>query len=95
MAAAQLSIAPFLNKVNQFILNPLIGLLFAVALCIFIYGIVLFIKDSNDSTAREKGRRSILYGLVGMFIMFSAYGIVRVILNTFDLNTPPYIDKKL
>ncbi|MES2214259.1 MAG: hypothetical protein V4465_02610 [Patescibacteria group bacterium] len=95
MAAVQLSIAPFLNKVNTFILNPLIGLLFAVALCIFIYGIVMFIKDAADAKGREKGKKSIMYGLVGMFIMFSAYGLVRIILNTFQLQTPPYIDKKL
>lgn len=91
-----MTIVSFLNKVNSVILNPIITLAFAIATIYFIYGIVLFI--GADGKDREKGRNSIMWGLVGMFIMFSVYGIINLILKTFEINDPKatsYIQQKL
>ncbi|MDQ3089528.1 MAG: hypothetical protein M3Q24_00025 [bacterium] len=90
---ATLPIAGFLNKINQFIINPIILLVFAVAFLIFFYGIFEFIRGAGEmSRARDDGKKKIWYGLLGMFIMFSAYGIIRIILNTIGLNNTPYIN---
>ena len=80
----------FLNKVNEFILNPLIMLAFAVALLIFFFGIFQFIKSETADTQREDGKKKILYGIFGMFIMISAYGLIRLVLNTFGITTSTY-----
>jgi hypothetical protein len=89
-----MTIVPFLNKLNQYILNPLIGLIFAIAFLVFFWGIVQFI---NSQTAvdgeREKGKQKIMYGLLGMFIMFSAYGIIRLLLDSFGLPWPRYLGR--
>ena len=84
-----MSIATFLNKINAAILNPLIGLVFAIATIVFIYGIVQFIKSETADKDREAGKKKILYGLLGMFIMFSAYGLIHLILGTFGISNPP------
>jgi hypothetical protein len=78
-------IAPFLNKVNQFILNPLITLAFAVALITFFWGIFQFINSETADSKRDEGKSKILYGLLGMFIMISAYGLIRLVLGTFGI----------
>ncbi len=91
MAAASLSIAPLLNRINQYILNPLILLVFAVAFLIFFYGLFQFINSASDGKERSEGKKKIIWGLVGMFIMFSAYGIIRLIMGTIGLNSTPYI----
>lgn len=79
-----------LDRINQFILNPIIGLLFAIAFLVFFYGIFQFIATETSDTKREEGKKKILWGLVGMFIMFSAYGIIRLILITFGIETDIY-----
>lgn len=84
-----MSIATFLNKINSAILNPLIGLVFAVATIVFIYGLVEFIRSETADKAREAGKKKILYGLLGMFIMFSAYGLIHLILGTFGIPNSP------
>ena len=75
----------FLDRVNQVILNPIIILLFAVATLILFWGIIEFLATASTDAGREAGKKKILWGLVGMFIMFSAYGIIHLILGTFGL----------
>ena len=86
-----MTIAPFLNKVNQFILNPLITLAFAVALLVFFWGIFQFINSETVDAKRDEGKKKILYGLIGMFVMISAYGLIRIILGTFGIPSPSYL----
>ena len=88
---SSLTIIPFLNRVNNLILNPLIKLAFAVSFVIFIYGIVRFLSvDSGDkSTTRAEARNSIMWGMVGMLIMFSVYGIIHFVLGTFGISGIP------
>ena len=81
-----MDVATFLHRVDTYILNPFILLLFGVAFLIFFVGLVQFVRSAQSDTAREEGKRKIVYGLIGMFIMFSAYGIIRLILNTFGLS---------
>lgn len=88
MAAVEISIASFLNKINQFILNPIIALAFVLALLVFFWGVFQFVRSETADTKREEGRKKIIYGLFGMFIMFSAYGLIRLVLNTVGINSP-------
>jgi uncharacterized membrane protein YjfL (UPF0719 family) len=72
-----------INKLADNIINPLITFLFALATLFFIYGVAeYFILNKDDSTARSEGAQHILWGVIGMFIMLSAYGIVRLIMAT-------------
>ncbi|MBX4188990.1 hypothetical protein KW785_00130 [Candidatus Parcubacteria bacterium] len=75
----------FLNKINQFILNPLIIFLFAVATLVFFVGVVQFLATAETDAGREEGKRKLVFGLIGMFVMFSAYGIIHLILGTFGI----------
>lgn len=79
-------ITEFLGKLNQFILNPLILLFFAVALVVFLWGLFQFIASETSDNGREEGKKKIFWGLFGMFIMFSAYGLIRLILGTFGIS---------
>lgn len=75
----------FVYKVNDLILNPLIGLLFAVALAVFLYGVVEFLMKSEEDEARTKGKKHMLWGIIGLFVMFSVWAILNLVLSTFDL----------
>ncbi len=84
-----MNIYGLLNNVVQYILQPIVVLLFAIALTVFFYGIVKFIRDTGNGGDVEDGKRSIFWGIVGMFIMVSVYGIIRVLLRTFGIPNPP------
>ena len=71
-----------LYNIEYFILSPIIYLLFGLALLLFLYGVFEFIKKSDDPDERKKGGQHMLWGIIGMAIMFSAYGIINFILNT-------------
>ncbi len=67
-------------KLNYYVLNPLIGLLFAVALVVFIFGVIEFIRErDSNSTKANDGKQHLLWGLVGMFIMVSVFGIMSLL----------------
>lgn len=86
-----MKINSLLGKVNEFILNPLIILLFVVALIVFFWGLVEFISKAGSEEGRETGKRNMVWGVVGMFIMVAVYGIIKLILATFGVPLPPYL----
>jgi hypothetical protein len=73
----------FLDKLGSVILNPLILLMFSVSLVAFLWGVFEYIKDGDNEQARTKGKDHILWGVIGMFIMVSVYGILKILLDTF------------
>lgn len=77
----------FIQSVDRVILNPLIILMFSLALLYFVYGVIRFLSlDAADKT-RDEAKNAILWGIVGMFIMFSVYGIIKVLLSTFGITS--------
>ena len=77
----------FLGKVVVQIINPIILLLAAVAFVVFLWGVFEFIVHAGDASKREEGRNAILWGLVGLGIIFGAYGIINLALGTFGIPT--------
>ncbi|MDE1919747.1 MAG: hypothetical protein KGH56_03585 [Patescibacteria group bacterium] len=75
----------FLGNVVVQIINPIILLLAAAAFVAFLWGVFEFIKGAGDEGKREEGRRAILWGLIGLVIIFGAYGIINLALGTFDV----------
>lgn len=82
-----MTIVPFLNRVNEIILNPLIVLMFSLALVYFIYGIIKFLSLEAGDKARDEARKSIMWGIVGMVVMFSVYGLIWFVLDTFGISS--------
>jgi len=76
----------FVGEFNRIILFPVIALLFAVALLVFMWGCYLYIIKAGEPAARAEGQKHIMWGIIGMFIMLSAYAILAIAANTFGLN---------
>jgi len=77
----------FLGRVVEQVINPVILLLAASAFVVFLWGVFQFIAHAGDETKRSEGKNAILWGLVGLVIIFGAYGIINLALGTFNL--PP------
>ena len=83
----------FLQKVAREVINPIILLLSAGAFVVFLWGVFEFIKGAGDEKAREEGKKAIFWGLIGLVIIFGAYGIINLALNTFCLQSITPITK--
>lgn len=72
-----------LGKIADLILNPLIILGFTIATAYLFYGIAKMIwkSDSKD----DDSKKNVMYGVIGLFVMFSVYGILRLVLETFGI----------
>ena len=65
------------------IINPALLLLSGIALLVFVWGIVQFmIALSNGEKGTNDGKQHMLWGLVGMFIILTAFGIMSLLQNT-------------
>ena len=85
-----MTIERFLGNIAQLIINPIIILAFAVALLVFFWGIFQFISSETADAKRDEGKKKLIYGLLGMFIMISAYGIIKLIMGTFGITPQGY-----
>lgn len=79
-----MTITALLGKIATYILNPLIILGFVVATIYLFYGIAEMIWKSDSSDLSEN-RKNVMYGIIGLFIMFSVYGILHIVLGTFNI----------
>ncbi len=71
----------FINKILAGAVWPFIGFIFALAIAIFLYGLMEFALNADSDEKREKGKSHIVWGIVGLFIMFAVWGIVIIIMN--------------
>ncbi|HBB43901.1 TPA: hypothetical protein DCZ46_02505 [Candidatus Campbellbacteria bacterium] len=73
--------SPIIDKIKTEIINPIIILLVAVAVGYFLYGLMEFIRNQDNEDAQESGKKHMLWGAIGIAIMFSVYGILNLVNN--------------
>ncbi len=66
------------------IINPAIRFLFIIALAYFLFGVVQFIRNSDNETERTKGKQHMLWGVIGLAIMVSVFAIMNIALGTIE-----------
>lgn len=74
------------------ILSQMVIILVAFAVIFFLYGILKYITAGDDEEKRTKMKNVMIYGIIGLFVMISFWGIVNILINTFELDTYPYVD---
>ena len=70
--------------------NTFIGILIAFAVIWIIWNVVRFIMNADNPEKRAPIQSAILWGIVGLFVILSIWGLVRILTNTFrtDTTTP-------
>lgn len=85
VAYASESVDAFVLNVNKLIINPLITLLFGLAVVYFLYGIFQFISNQENEEAKTKGKSHMIWGIVGIVIMMGVFTILNMIMATFNI----------
>ncbi len=77
------------SKIVDNILMPVITVVFALTVLLFIWGVAGLILNKDDAgDKRHEAQNHILWGVVGMAIMLSSYGIIRFVASTLGVQSP-------
>lgn len=84
--------APQLNSLGDVlalatnIINQLMPFIVALAVLYFIWGVFQFVMASGDDEARKVGRTKMMWGIIGIFVMVSVWGLVNLLEGSFRTN---------
>lgn len=67
------------------LVRMLIPIVAGLALLVFFYGVAVFVLKSGSDSAREEGRKLMLWGIIGLFVMMSVWGLVHFIGGAFGI----------
>ena len=76
---------PFFNSVGIFINERLIPVMILLALVYVIYSGVSFIASAGEQAKREEKKKQILWGIIGLFVIMSIWGLVALVGRSFNL----------
>lgn len=79
---AEATITTLMNSVSKVIINPLIILLFALAIVYFMYGIARYLLSPDNEEIRKTSKQQMIWGVFGMFIMVAVFGILQLTYKT-------------
>ncbi len=73
-----------LDQANQLI-NKLIPFIITLALLVFLWGILKYVF-STDEEARGQAKNYMIYGIIGLFVMVSVWGLVNILVRSLSLD---------
>lgn len=73
-----------LGKISRTIVNPVINFLLVLATLVFLWGVIQYVISGDSSDKTGKAKQQIVWGLVGLTIMASAWTIVKIIQRTLE-----------
>ena len=73
------------GKINS-ILNAIIPILISVAVVWLIYAIVRYVV-AGDEEGKKVGKTHMIWGVIGLFVILSIWGLVNILVQTFGLET--------
>ena len=71
----------FVTKVQSAIIDPIITVIALGAFILFVYGVVEFIRGADDPGKRKLGQQHMIWGIIGLAVLFGARAIVTILTN--------------
>ena len=68
------------------ILLRIVPVLIGIAVVFFLIGVIRYITAGEDEEKRTAGRNMMIYGIIGLFVMISVWGLVNILKGTFRLD---------
>ena len=72
-----------LNVVIGLFIRSLLGIIGSLALAVFIYGGLTLMTAAGSPERVRRGQATLVWAVVGLTVIFSAYALARLVLETF------------
>ncbi len=82
------ALSAFIAKIVTLIIQPLVVLLLTAGVAYFIWGVAMYIFNSDSADERKKATQHLIWGVLGIVIMVGVIGILRIATATFGIQMP-------
>jgi len=82
------SIQGLLSRINA-LLNTIVPFIVGLAVFVIIWGVFQYVTRAGDEEKRAEAKLFVVWGVVFVFIMVSIWGLVNILVNTFELRKSP------
>ncbi len=65
--------------------KSVIPLIFALAVAMFVWGVVQYVINDDEEAKKAKGRQFMIWGIIALTVMVSVWGLVKILGNTFGI----------
>jgi hypothetical protein len=80
-----MGLSNFITRVNSLMEGALIPIAFTLCLIYFSWGVAQYIKNSDSAKASEQAKNVMVWGLVGLFVAVSIWGLVALLKDELDI----------
>ena len=78
-----MTLKQIMDLITNEIITPFTAFLFVLATAIFLWGVIEMLANPDNEDARSTGRKHMIWGIIGLFIMLSAKAIIKVLEKSF------------
>jgi hypothetical protein len=77
----------FIDKFIELV-SAIVPLLIGCAIIVFFWGIVKFLLHADDEKAVAEGKQTMVWGLIGIFVIVALWSIVGYVQSSLGLGVP-------
>jgi len=81
LASAQQTIDNFITGTFATFLGNLVPIFITIGVLYFIWGVIMYVI-ADDEEAKSSGKNRMIWGLIGMFVIVSFWGLINVLQTT-------------
>ncbi len=75
-----------LSYITCIISNYVVVLIVAIAMVMFIWGVVQYVINNGEEAKKERGKQFMIWGIIGLAVMIAVWGLVRILGTTFGID---------
>lgn len=79
------NLGDLLNYATCLLIKSVIPLIVALAVVMFIWGVVQYVINSDEEAKREKGKQFMIWGIIGLTVMVGVWGLVSIVGSTLGI----------
>lgn len=77
----------YVTSIYKGIIPPLIPVLVGIAVLVFIWGVIKYLTAADDPEKAKEGMKTITWGVIGLFVIISVWGLVAILVNLFGFGS--------
>ncbi|OGI60557.1 hypothetical protein A2641_03425 [Candidatus Nomurabacteria bacterium RIFCSPHIGHO2_01_FULL_37_25] len=81
------TIEAILCKIAQ-LFTQIVPIIIILGVIYFVWGVISYVIG-DDAEAKKKGRDRIIFGIIGLAVIVTVWGLVKILTNTFGIDTNP------